>query len=135
MSETKFFLGMRTANLNGYILQIRVLDNGKFYILLYDDTNDTSVLQIHGPTLNINTWYYFVVSFSGSGFKFYMDGIDITSIASTYVIGSSTMDLTISKKYQDFREEVRAFLAESLTPEIREAGRYSTCVFSDSDSA
>ncbi|MCG8312905.1 MAG: acyl-CoA dehydrogenase family protein [Pseudomonadales bacterium] len=45
------------------------------------------------------------------------------------------MDLTISKKYQDFREEVRAFLAESLTPEIREAGRYSTSVFSDSDSA
>lgn len=45
------------------------------------------------------------------------------------------MDLTINKKYQDFREEVRAFLAESLTPELRRAGRLTTSVFSDSDSA
>ncbi len=45
------------------------------------------------------------------------------------------MDLSISKKYQDFREEVRTFLEESLTPEIREAGRLTTSVFSDSDVA
>ena len=45
------------------------------------------------------------------------------------------MDLSISKQYQDFREEVRTFLEESLTPEIREAGRLTTSVFSDSDTA
>ena len=45
------------------------------------------------------------------------------------------MDLSISQRYQDFREEVRSFLAENLTPEIREAGRLTTSVFSDSESA
>lgn len=45
------------------------------------------------------------------------------------------MDLAISQKYQDFREEVKSFLNESLTPEIREAGRFTTSVFSDADLA
>lgn len=45
------------------------------------------------------------------------------------------MDLSISKKYRDFREEVRAFLEENLTAELREAGRFTTSVFSDSGSA
>ena len=45
------------------------------------------------------------------------------------------MDLTISKQYQDFRDEVRDFLAQHLTPEIREAGRLATSVFSDADTA
>lgn len=41
------------------------------------------------------------------------------------------MDLTISQKYEDFRAEVKSFLDEQLTPEIREAGRLTTSVFSD----
>ena len=45
------------------------------------------------------------------------------------------MDLTISKQYQAFREEVRDFLSQHLTPDIREAGRLATSVFSDADSA
>ena len=39
------------------------------------------------------------------------------------------MDLRVPEQERHFREEVRAFLDESLTPEILEAGRKTTSVF------
>ncbi len=39
------------------------------------------------------------------------------------------MDLKVPEQERHFREEVRAFLDESLTPEILEAGRKTTSVF------
>lgn len=45
------------------------------------------------------------------------------------------MDLSINQKYQDFREEVKAFLDEHLTDDLRKAGRLTTSVFSDSGAA
>lgn len=41
------------------------------------------------------------------------------------------MDLTIPAEYVHFREEVKAFLAESLTTDIKRAGRLTTSVFAD----
>ncbi len=41
------------------------------------------------------------------------------------------MDLTVKPEYQQFRKEVRAFLEENLTPDLREAGRLATSVFHD----
>jgi alkylation response protein AidB-like acyl-CoA dehydrogenase len=41
------------------------------------------------------------------------------------------MDLHISPQELAFRDEVRSFLAENLTPGIREAGRLATSVFAD----
>lgn len=45
------------------------------------------------------------------------------------------MDLHVPAEEKAFREEVRAFLAENLTPELREAGRLATSVFADADLA
>lgn len=39
------------------------------------------------------------------------------------------MDLHVPEEERNFREEVRSFLEENLTPEIREAGRLTTSVF------
>ena len=39
------------------------------------------------------------------------------------------MDLRVPEQEKAFREEVRTFLEESLTPEIREAGKMVTSVF------
>jgi alkylation response protein AidB-like acyl-CoA dehydrogenase len=41
------------------------------------------------------------------------------------------MDLTVKPEYRQFRDEVRAFLAEHLTADLREAGRLATSVFHD----
>ncbi len=41
------------------------------------------------------------------------------------------MDLSLSPQDEAFREEVRAFLAESLTEDLREAGRKTAGVFAD----
>lgn len=41
------------------------------------------------------------------------------------------MDLTIKPEYRQFREEVRTFLQENLTDDLREAGRLATSVFHD----
>ena len=41
------------------------------------------------------------------------------------------MHLNLSREDLAFRDEVREFLAENLTPEIREAGRLSASSFSD----
>ncbi|MDI1301916.1 MAG: acyl-CoA dehydrogenase family protein [bacterium] len=41
------------------------------------------------------------------------------------------MDLHVPAEEGTFREEVRAFLAASLTPEMREAGRLATSVFAE----
>ena len=41
------------------------------------------------------------------------------------------MDLTLSQANIAFREEVKAFLEEALTPELKRAGLYMTSVFSD----
>lgn len=43
------------------------------------------------------------------------------------------MDITWSKQDQEFREEVRVFLAENLTDGIREAGKFMTSVYADHD--
>ena len=45
------------------------------------------------------------------------------------------MKLAIDPALEDFRSEVRAFLDEALTPELREAGRKATSVWQDIDSA
>ncbi|HEX7034159.1 MAG TPA: acyl-CoA dehydrogenase family protein [Pseudomonadales bacterium] len=45
------------------------------------------------------------------------------------------MDLEFSDRDEAFREEVRAFLDERLTPEMREAVRRTTTVFADKDLA
>ena len=41
------------------------------------------------------------------------------------------MDLTLSREDEDFRTEVRHFLDENLTQDLREAGRKTTGVFAD----
>jgi len=41
------------------------------------------------------------------------------------------MDLTLSKEDEDFRTEVRRFLDENLTQDLREAGRKTTGVFAE----
>jgi alkylation response protein AidB-like acyl-CoA dehydrogenase len=41
------------------------------------------------------------------------------------------MDLTLSREDEDFRAEVRHFLDENLTQDLREAGRKTTGVFAD----
>jgi alkylation response protein AidB-like acyl-CoA dehydrogenase len=41
------------------------------------------------------------------------------------------MELEISRADRDFRDEVRAFLKDKLTPELQAAGRSATSVFSD----
>ena len=41
------------------------------------------------------------------------------------------MDLTLSREDEDFRTEVRRFLDENLTEDLREAGRKTTGVFAD----
>lgn len=41
------------------------------------------------------------------------------------------MDLTVKPEYRQFRDEVRAFLEENLTADLREAGRLATSVFHD----
>ena len=41
------------------------------------------------------------------------------------------MDLSVSQELQDFRKKVRAFLRESLTPELIRAGRRATSIFPD----
>ncbi len=43
------------------------------------------------------------------------------------------MDLNLSAEDRAFRDEVRAFLEAELTPELREAGRRTTSVFTDRD--
>lgn len=45
------------------------------------------------------------------------------------------MDLTLSDQDLAFREEVRAFLDEALTPELRRAGERTTSDFSDYDAS
>lgn len=45
------------------------------------------------------------------------------------------MDLTWSTTDQQFRDEVRAFLADKLTPELRQAGRLMTSVYADHDAS
>ena len=45
------------------------------------------------------------------------------------------MDLSVKPEYRQFREEVRDFLNESLTDDIREAGRLGTSVFHDKERA
>ena len=45
------------------------------------------------------------------------------------------MDVTLSAQDTAFRDDVRAFLAESLTDELREAGRKRTSLWQDIDSA
>lgn len=41
------------------------------------------------------------------------------------------MDLTVKPEYRQFRDEVRAFLEDNLTADLREAGRLATSVFHD----
>lgn len=41
------------------------------------------------------------------------------------------MDLTVKPEYRQFRDEVRVFLEENLTADLREAGRLATSVFHD----
>ncbi|MFZ4374080.1 MAG: acyl-CoA dehydrogenase, partial [Mycobacterium sp.] len=41
------------------------------------------------------------------------------------------MDLAWSAKDLEFRDEVRAFLDDKLTPELRRAGRLMTSVYAD----
>ncbi|MBI1406204.1 MAG: acyl-CoA dehydrogenase [Caulobacter sp.] len=43
------------------------------------------------------------------------------------------MDLSLSPRDLAFRDEVRAFLDEALTPDLRQAGRMTTSVFTDKD--
>jgi alkylation response protein AidB-like acyl-CoA dehydrogenase len=45
------------------------------------------------------------------------------------------MDLAWSAADLDFRDEVRAFLEEKLTPELRQAGRLMTSVYADHDAS
>ncbi|MDH6197042.1 alkylation response protein AidB-like acyl-CoA dehydrogenase [Mycobacterium frederiksbergense] len=45
------------------------------------------------------------------------------------------MDVKWSTSDQDFRDEVRDFLANNLTPEIRRAGRLMTSVYADHDAS
>jgi len=45
------------------------------------------------------------------------------------------MDLTINPELEKFRQEVRSWLAENLTDEIRQAGRLMTSVFADAEIA
>ncbi|MCV7286625.1 acyl-CoA dehydrogenase family protein [Mycolicibacterium wolinskyi] len=45
------------------------------------------------------------------------------------------MDLKWSKSDQEFRDEVRDFLAQKLTPELRRAGRLMTSVYADHDAS
>jgi alkylation response protein AidB-like acyl-CoA dehydrogenase len=45
------------------------------------------------------------------------------------------MDLTWSPKDLEFRDEVRAFLDEKLTPDLRQAGRLMTSVYADHEAS
>jgi alkylation response protein AidB-like acyl-CoA dehydrogenase len=45
------------------------------------------------------------------------------------------MDLSWSAKDLEFRDEVRAFLDEKLTPELRQAGRLQTSVYADHEAS
>ncbi|WP_396933277.1 acyl-CoA dehydrogenase family protein [Mycolicibacterium sp.] len=45
------------------------------------------------------------------------------------------MDLTWSTTDQQFRDEVRTFLTDKLTPELRQAGRLMTSVYADHDAS
>lgn len=45
------------------------------------------------------------------------------------------MDLTVPAEYVHFREEVKSFLTENLTDEIKRAGRVTTSVFADPEMA
>jgi alkylation response protein AidB-like acyl-CoA dehydrogenase len=45
------------------------------------------------------------------------------------------MDLEWSRKDLEFRDEVRSFLDEKLTPELRQAGRLMTSVYSDHEAS
>lgn len=45
------------------------------------------------------------------------------------------MDLSVSQDLQDFREQVRAFLRENLTPELVRAGKRATSIFPDFDAS
>ena len=45
------------------------------------------------------------------------------------------MDLSLTKDQQSFREEVRAFLAASLTPELRRGAELTSGVFAEPDIA
>ena len=45
------------------------------------------------------------------------------------------MDLNWSASDLAFRDEVRTFLQENLTPDIQEAGRLMTSVYSDHDAS
>ena len=43
------------------------------------------------------------------------------------------MDLSVKPEYRQFREEVRDFLNDSLSDDIRAAGRLGTSVFHDKE--
>ena len=45
------------------------------------------------------------------------------------------MDLSVKPEYRQFREEVRDFLKESLTDDLRQSGQLSTSVFHDKERA
>ena len=45
------------------------------------------------------------------------------------------MDLSWSAQDLEFRAEVRAFLDENLTPELRRAGRLTTSVYADHEAS
>ena len=45
------------------------------------------------------------------------------------------MDLSVKPEYRQFREEVRDFLNDSLSDDIRAAGRLGTSVFHDKERA
>ena len=45
------------------------------------------------------------------------------------------MDLTWSSRDLEFRDEVRAFLDEKLTPDLRQAGRLMTSVYADHEAS
>lgn len=45
------------------------------------------------------------------------------------------MDLKWSATDQEFRDEVRGFLAEHLTDDLRQAGRLMTSVYADHDAS
>jgi alkylation response protein AidB-like acyl-CoA dehydrogenase len=50
-------------------------------------------------------------------------------------MGGPAMDLTWSAQDLAFRDEVRAFLDEKLTPELRDAGRLMTSVYADHEAS
>ncbi|MEQ9316632.1 MAG: acyl-CoA dehydrogenase family protein, partial [Henriciella sp.] len=45
------------------------------------------------------------------------------------------MNLTFSREEEAFREEIRAFLADKLTPELRRYASRMTSVYSDRETA